>query len=110
MPAALFTDEWIIENITYQYESTFISASIEFKREKAIIILNIVQRISDEYLFNSNIHHAHKGEQLEINGLNVFVFDLKREPYVKYLDGCTEYSISTNLKYDEILEIAKTIQ
>lgn len=110
LPAALLTDEWKIVYSTYQKEKIFSSSSIKFESNKNVVAVTIVQYISEEYISDSNINYPHKGEQLEINGLNVFVFDLKREPYVKYFDGCTKYSISTNLKYEEILEIVKTIQ
>lgn len=110
LPVALLTDDWEIENITFQHKSTFTSAFIEFKREKAIIGLNIVKYISSDYLLDSNISYPNKGTQIEINGINVFVFDLKREPYAVYQDGLTKYSLSTNCNYDEVLEIVKTIK
>lgn len=110
LPEALLTDEWKIENITFQHESNFTSAFIEFKKEKSIIGLNITQYTFGEHLSNSNISYPNKGTQIEVNGINVFVFDLKREPYVLYHDDLTEYSMSTNCEYDEILEIAKTLR
>lgn len=110
LPAALLTDEWEIEKIDYQFENVFTAAGIYFRNGDIILGLNIVQYTEKCYMSGGDIHQPQEGTQLQINGIDVFVFDLLREPYAKYFIGTTSYSISTNCDYETLIEIAKTIQ
>lgn len=110
LPAALLTDEWNIEDISFQKGEAFSSADIRFEKEKNVSIISIVKYYDKDYVGEPNINYPQKGEQIIINGLDIFVFDLKREPIIVYCDRLTQYSISSNLEYDEMLKIAKTIQ
>lgn len=109
LPAALLTEEWSIKEITYQYEDSFSAVNIEFTQDNILVALHIVAYSYAEQL-GGDIHNPHKGVQQEINGIDVFVFDLPREPLAKWVNGLTVYTIMTNCDYETLLEIAKTIQ
>ncbi len=110
LPAALLTEEWIIKEIAYQHGESFTAANIEFVKDDLLMALHIVEYTHIEQLASSNIHNAKKGTLQNINGIDVFVFDLSIEPYAKWVNGLTAYSIMTNCDYETLLEISKTIQ
>ena len=110
LPSALLTDEWKIDDISFQKGKTFSSADIRFEKEKTVAVINIIQYISEDNVSDLNVNYPNKGTQLKINGIDVFVFNLKREPLILYSDGLTEYTITMSSDYDSALEIAKTIQ
>lgn len=110
LPAVLLTDEWKIIDISYQNEKIFSSSSIKFEKNEIVAAVSITQYSDEKYLYNTNVNYPNKGTQIEINGLDVFVFNLKREPYVMYRDSLTNYSISFSCDYDTVLEIVNSIK
>lgn len=110
LPAALLTEEWKVIEITKKNENIFIHNSIRLESDENTVIINITRYTEEQYVSKSSIRYPNKGTELDVNGLQVFVFDLKREPYIKYRDSKTKYSISLNTTYEAALEIAKTIK
>lgn len=110
LPAALLTEEWKVVEITKKNEKIFIHNGIRLESDANTVIINITQYTEEQYVSKSSIRYPNKGTELDVNGLQVFVFDLKREPYIKYRDSKTKYSISLNTTYETALEIAKTIK
>lgn len=110
LPAALLTDEWDVDDITHQKNGLFSSSDIKLKNNDVIAAINIAQYSSEEFLTDIKVSYPNKGTQLEVNGMDVFVFELKETANVIYRDGLTDYSISINCDYDLFLEIVKTIQ
>lgn len=110
LPAALLTDEWRIEDISCQKNDIASVADVKIVNDNSIVLINLSQYTDKAFMMDRNISYPEKGEQVEVNGLNVIVFNLKNEPYVIYQDGLTEYSISLNCDYDTTMDIVKTIQ
>ena len=110
LPAALLTDEWNVDSITYQKDDFFVSSDIKLENNDSIAVLNIVQYSSEDFLTDIKVNYPSKGTQLNINGMDVFAFELKETANVIYRDGLTDYSISIDCDYESFIEIIKTIQ
>lgn len=110
LPAALLNDEWEIENISYQKDEFFSSSDIRLENGNAVAIINIVQYTSEDFLTDIKVSYPSKGTQMEINGMDVFAFQLKETANAIYRDRLTDYSISVDCDYDSFVEIIKTIK
>lgn len=110
LPAALLTDDWRIEEISCQKNDIASVADIKIVKGDSIVLINLSQYTDKVFMMDRNISYPEKGEQVEVNGLSVIVFNLKNQPYAIYQDGLTEYSISLNCDYDTTMDIVKTIQ
>lgn len=113
IPSVVLTEEYRLKNIKYEFFNAFIYSHIEFEKitdgEKKFFYIHIRQYSSETFLLGGHIEKPKHGTVLRVNGLDVFCFDMKREPYLKYYDNLTAYSMGGDVSYDELLEIAKTI-
>ncbi len=114
IPSAFLEEEWRLSEIEYSFCPSYTVARLEFEKKtedgKKIIAYVTVSRYNDEAHVNGgHINYPERGTMLRVNGMDVFVFDLKRQPYAKYFDNMTVYSLGGDVSYDELLEIAKTI-
>ena len=114
IPSAFLEEEWRLSEIEYSFCPSYTVARLEFEKKtedgKKIIAYVNVSRYNNEALVNSgNINYPERGTMLRVNGMDVFVFDLKRQPYAKYFDNMTVYSVGGDVSYEELLEIAETI-
>lgn len=110
LPAALLTDEWNVVSTTYQKDEFFVSSDIKLENNDSIAVFNIVQYSSEDFLTDIKVSYPSKGTQLNINGMDVFAFELKETANVIYRDGLTDYSVSIDCDYESFIEIIKTIQ
>ncbi len=114
IPSAFLEDEWRLREIEYYFCPSYTTARLEFEKKtedgKKIIAYVTVSRYNDEaHVGGGHINYPERGTMLRVNGMDVFVFDLKRQPYAKYFDDMTVYSMGGDISYEELLEIAKTI-
>lgn len=114
IPSAFLEEEWRLSEIEYSFCPSYTVARLEFEKKtedgKKIIAYVTVSRYNNEAHVNGgHINYPERGTMLRVNGMDVFVFDLKRQPYAKYFDNMTVYSLGGDVSYEELLEIAETI-
>ncbi len=109
LPAALLTEEWKVVEITKQNSKIFKSSSIRLENIDNVAGISITQYTDIKYIKPSNINLPQKGGELSVNGLAVFIFNLKEQSYIEYFDSCTRYGITLNTDYETAIKIAKTI-
>lgn len=111
-PSAFLTDGWEIEEIIYdKTNENSTSASILFIKDDMKASLCITQYTDEGFLGTPKINQPRKGTQLQVNGMNIYVFSLIRSRYSTYCDGLTIYSFSSvDCKYEDFIKIAETIQ
>lgn len=110
LPAALLTEEWNCTITQIDKKDTSTSADIRFEKDDTVVIVNIIKYLNQKYMSNPNVNHAEKGTQYNINGMDVFILDLIREPLIYYINNLAEYTITISSDYETALEIAKTIK
>lgn len=110
LPAALLTDEWRIANISFKNDDLLSTSDIRFEKGESIITVSIVKYAFEELLPDVDVMYPDKGTQLQVNGIDVFVFDLAREVSVYYQDGVTTYTISLNCDYNSTISLVSTLE
>lgn len=109
LPKTLLSDEYKITGIKYQFDEFFNSTDIIFESTYNSGVLNIVQYNDKDFLTNINVNLPEKGEEIKINDMSIYIFELEKVANIVYRDKLTDYSISLNCDYETAIKIAKTI-
>lgn len=110
LPAALLTDEWKITNISSQKDDVLATADVNFENEDIIAMMTIIQYSSKDFMPPTDVMYPEKGEQIDINGMNVLVVESGDSIFVYYQDDLTEYNITFNCDFQSVVEIANSIK
>ena len=113
-PEALVSDECKIlkiENTTIE-KTISLDANIEFTYNENIGSLMICRfrPMDTEWTGSSTVMDVESGEMINVNGLDVLVFEQKKGCTVTYKDGLTEYNIFLECDFETAKEFAKTIK
>ena len=113
-PEALVSDECKIlktENTTIE-KTISLDANIEFTYNENIGSLMICRfrPMDTEWTGSSTVMDVEAGEMINVNGMDVLVFEQKDNCTVTYKDGLTEYNIYLECDFETAKEFAKTIK
>lgn len=110
LPEALLSDESKITEIEYQFWDVLTSVTISFsyKNEKGYVSINqydpIVESGESEY------PNAKYKTTIDVNGIQVHIFEQNRKGTITFKDGHTEYTIISSMNVEQAIEFAKTIK
>lgn len=100
-----------IENLTVD-ETISLDANIEFTYNGTIGSLTICRfrPMDTEWTGSSTVMDVEAGEMININGMDVLVFEQEKNCTITYRDGLTEYNIYLECDFELAKEFAKTIK
>ncbi len=110
LPEALLSEDAQITKIEYQFWDILTSANISFnyKNEKGYV--SIDQYVSIVKSGNSEFPNAKYETTIDINGIQVHVFEQNQKGTITFKDGQTEYTIISSMDVEQAIEFAKTIK
>lgn len=113
-PEALVSDECKIlktENLTV-YKAISLDAHINFEYKGLLggVLIKQFMPMDTEWTGSSTVMDVEAGEMINVNGMDVLVFEQKDNCTVTYKDGLTEYNIYLECDFETAKEFAKTIK
>lgn len=110
LPEALLSDESQISEIEYQSGDVHISANISFMygEEKGFVSIEHYDTIVESG--KSEFPNAKYITTIDINGIQVHVFEQNQKGTITFKDGQTEYTIISSMNVEQAIEFAKTIK
>lgn len=100
-----------IENLTVN-EAISLDANIEFTYNENIgsLMIRRFRAMDTEWTGSSTVMDVEAGEMINVNGMDVLVFEQKNNCTITYRDGLTEYNIYLECDFELAKEFAKTIK
>lgn len=99
-----------IENNTAE-ESLAKNANIEFEYAGSNAYLVISQFAQNfEFVGESTVMDVSAGKMINVNGMDVLVFEQKSGCSIEYRDGLTQYNIYVNTDFENAIKFAETIK
>ena len=113
-PEALVSDECKIlkiENLTVN-KAISLEAHINFEYKGLLggVLIEQFMPVDSEWVGSSTVMDVEAGEMINVNGMDVLVFEQKDNCTVTYKDGLTEYNIYLECDFETAKEFAKTIK
>lgn len=110
LPEALLSDESKITEIEYQFWDVLTSVTISFsyKNEKGYVSINQYDPIAESG--KSEFPNAKYETTIDINGIQVHIFEQSKKGTITFKDGHTEYTIISSMNVEQAIEFAKTIK
>lgn len=110
LPEALLSDESKITEIEYQFWDVLTSVTISFsyKNEKGYVSINQYDSIVESG--KSEFPNAKYETTIDINGIQVHIFEQSKKGTITFKDGHTEYTIISSMNVEQAIEFAKTIK
>ena len=113
-PEALVSDECKIlktENLTVD-KAISLDAHINFEYKGLLggVLIEQFMPVDSEWVGSSTVMDVEAGEMINVNGMDVLVFEQKDNCTVTYKDGLTEYNIYLECDFETAKEFAKTIK
>ncbi|MBQ4057543.1 MAG: hypothetical protein IJD40_01275 [Lachnospiraceae bacterium] len=110
LPEALLSDESKITEIEYQFWDVLTSVTISFsyKNEKGYVSINQYDPIVESG--KSEFPNAKYETTIDINGIQVHIFEQSKKGTITFKDGHTEYTIISSMNVEQAIEFAKTIK
>ena len=113
-PEALVSDECKIlkiENLTVN-KAISLDAHINFEYKGLLggVLIEQFMPVDSEWVGSSTVMDVEAGEMINVNGMDVLVFEQKDNCTVTYKDGLTEYNIYLECDFETAKEFAKTIK
>lgn len=110
LPEALLNQNYTIESITYQIGDVSASADVIISNTQNETLLNITKYSKEEYIPDVDVMYPKKGTHYQINGLDIFVIEVKRAVTAYYADGLTTYLLVFDCSYEDANKIIQTIR
>ena len=100
-----------IENLTVD-KTISLDANIEFTFNNNIgsLMIREFRPLDTEWTGSGTVLDVKAGEMINVNGMDVLVFEQKDNCTVTYKDGLTEYNIYLECDFETAKEFAKTIK
>lgn len=100
-----------IENLTVN-ETISRDLNIQFKYNNSVGFLTICKITNPdiEWIGSSTVLDVKSAEMININGMDVLIFEQKKSCTITYKDGFTEYNIRLECDFETAKEFAKTIK
>lgn len=110
LPEALLSEESQITEIEYQSGDVHISANISFVygKEKGFVSITIYEPIVE--IGEAELPDAKYVTTIEINGIQVHIFEQNKKGMIEFKDGQTVYTIISSMNVEQTIEFAKTIK
>ena len=113
-PEALVSDECKIlkiENLTVN-KAISLDAHINFEYKGLLggVLIEQFMPVDSEWVGSSTVMDVEAGEMINVNGMDVLVFEQKNNCTITYRDGLTEYNIYLECDFETAKEFAKTIK
>ena len=100
-----------IENLTVN-EAVSLDANIEFTYNETIgsLMIHRFSSLDTDWTGSSTVMDVEAGEMINVNGMDILVFEQKNNCTITYRDGLTEYNIYLECDFELAKEFAKTIK
>lgn len=110
LPEALLSDESQITEIEYQSGDVHIEATINFVygKEKGFVSIIYYDQIVESG--KSEYPNAKYETTIDVNGIQVHIFEQNQKGTITFKDGQTEYTIISSMNVEQAIEFAKTIK
>ena len=100
-----------IENITVN-ESISLDANVEFTYNENIgsLMIRHFRPMDTEWTGSSTVMDVEAGEMINVNGMDVLVFEQEKTCAIMYKDNSTKYTFYIECDFETAKEFAKTIK
>ncbi len=100
-----------IENITID-EAVSQDVNVQFEYNDSVGFLDIckITNPNIEWIGSSTVVDVESAEMININGMDVLVFEQEKSCTITYKDGLTEYNIRLECDFETVKDFAKTIK
>jgi hypothetical protein len=111
LPEAIFSEEYKITDIEYQFTELVDAANIAFKYKRKLGSIRITKHAMEEIMPDIEYPHVTSAiEKIEVNGIDVYCFMQGKIASINYRDGLYLYTVRVPTRLDEAIELAKTIK
>lgn len=100
-----------IENITVN-ESISLDANVEFTYNENIgsLMIRHFRPMDTEWIGSSTVMDVEAGEMINVNGMDILVFEQEKTCAIVYKDNSTKYTFYIGCDFETAKEFAKTIK
>jgi len=111
LPEALVTDNCTITNVEITSTDFSKDAAVDFEYKNNYGNVRISKYENDiELVGDTTAMNVISGQMININGLDILIFERKDSCTIEYKDNLTEYNIMLECDLDTAIEFAETIK